>query len=125
LLTRLDSDLLELLEATIDQQLAARTAKWKPDAAVCVVMASGGYPGKYPTGKTIEGLDCVNNATIFHAGTRLENGRTVTVGGRVLGVTALGKTLAAARDSAYAAVSQIHFENAHFRRDIAVKGLRP
>jgi phosphoribosylamine---glycine ligase len=125
LLTRLDSDLLDLLEATIDQQLAAQTPKWKPEAAVCVVMASGGYPGKYATGKTIEGLDRVTNATVFHAGTRLENNRPLTAGGRVLGVTALGSTLAAARDAAYAAVSQIHFEDAHYRRDIAAKGLRP
>jgi phosphoribosylamine---glycine ligase len=125
LLTRLDSDLLDLLEATMDQQLAAKTAKWKPESAVCVVMASGGYPGKYPTGKTIEGLGSVNNATVFHAGTRRENGGVVTAGGRVLGVTALGADLSAARDSAYAAVSQIRFENAHYRRDIAAKGLRP
>jgi phosphoribosylamine--glycine ligase len=125
LLTRLDCDLLDLLEATIDQQLASKSAKWKSEAAVCVVMASGGYPGKYSTGETIEGLDRVENATVFHAGTRLENDRTLTAGGRVLGVTALGSTLAAARDAAYAAVSQIHFENAHYRRDIAAKGLRP
>lgn len=124
LLTRLDSDLLDLLEATMDQQLAATTATWKPEAAVCVVMASGGYPGKYPTGKSIDGLDRVNNATVFHAGTRRENDQLVTAGGRVLGVTALGRDLAAARDSAYAAVSQIRFENAHYRRDIAAKGLR-
>lgn len=125
LLTRLESDLLELFEATIDQQLASKTAKWKPDAAVCVVMASGGYPGKYPTGLAIEGLDAVSQATVFHAGTRRESDRLVTAGGRVLGVTALGANLAAARDSAYAAVSQIRFENAHYRRDIAAKGLRP
>jgi phosphoribosylamine--glycine ligase len=124
LLTRLESDLLELLEATIDQQLATTTAKWKPDAAVCVVMASGGYPGKYATGKTIDGLDHVKDATVFHAGTRSENGKLVTAGGRVLGVTALGPNLGAARDSAYAAVSQIRFENAHYRSDIAAKGLR-
>lgn len=124
LLTRLDSDLLDLLDATIDQRLAATTAKWKPEAAVCVVMASGGYPGKYPTGKAIDGLDQVNNATVFHAGTRRENDQLVTAGGRVLGVTALGRDLAAARDSAYAAVSQIRFENAHYRQDIAAKGLR-
>jgi phosphoribosylamine--glycine ligase len=124
LLTRLESDLVDLLEATIDQKLAQKTAQWKPEAAVCVVMASGGYPGKYATGKTIGGLEAVTNATVFHAGTRLENDRLVTAGGRVLGVTALGTNLTAARDSAYAAVSQIHFENAHYRRDIAAKGLR-
>lgn len=125
LLTRLDSDLLDLLEATIDQRLATTTAKWKPEAAVCVVMASGGYPGKYATGKTIEGLDAVNSATVFHAGTRRESDQLVTAGGRVLGVTALGGSLAAARDTAYAAVSQIRFEDAHYRSDIAAKGLRP
>jgi phosphoribosylamine--glycine ligase len=115
---------VDLLEATIDQRLASAKAKWNPDAAVCVVMASGGYPGKYATGKPIDGLDQVNRATVFHAGTRLENGIVTTSGGRVLGVTALGSTLAAARDRAYGAVSQIHFEAAHFRRDIAAKGLR-
>jgi phosphoribosylamine--glycine ligase len=124
LLTRLESDLLELLEATIDQQLATKTATWKDDAAVCVVMASGGYPGKYATGKTIDGLDRVKDATIFHAGTRSENGKLVTAGGRVLGVTALGSNLGAARDTAYAAVSLIGFQDAHYRRDIAAKGLR-
>jgi phosphoribosylamine---glycine ligase len=124
LLTRLENDLLDLLEATIDQRLDAQSATWKPEASVCVVMASGGYPGKYPTGLGIEGLDGVTKATIFHAGTRRENGRLVTAGGRVLGVTALGVSLAAARDAAYAAVSQIHFEYAHYRHDIAAKGLR-
>jgi phosphoribosylamine--glycine ligase len=122
LLTRLDSDLLDLLEATIDQRLGHTTARWKSDAAVCVVMASGGYPGSYASGKPISGLDGVN-ATVFHAGTRQENGTYVTAGGRVLGVTALAPTLAAARDDAYASVRKIHFEGAQFRTDIAVKGL--
>ncbi|HET6409938.1 MAG TPA: phosphoribosylamine--glycine ligase, partial [Chthoniobacteraceae bacterium] len=89
LVARLESDLLDLLEATIDQRLATRDATWKSDAAVCVVMASGGYPGKYATAKAIAGLDCVENATVFHAGTRMENDRVLTAGGRVLGVTAL------------------------------------
>lgn len=123
LLTRLDSDLVDLLEATIDQRLADVSAQWNADAAVCVVMASGGYPGKYPVGLSITGLDSAN-ATVFHAGTRSENGQLVTAGGRVLGVTALGPTLTAARDRAYAAVDAIHFEGAHYRRDIAAKGLR-
>lgn len=123
LLTRLDSDLVDLLEATIDQRLATTSAQWKPEAAVCVVMASGGYPGKYATGKPITGLD-TSDATVFHAGTRRENEQLFTAGGRVLGVTALGPTLAAARDRAYAAVAHIHFDDAHYRRDIAAKGLR-
>ncbi len=123
LLTRLDSDFLALLEATIDQQLAQVSAQWKPDAAVCVVMASGGYPGKYATGLPIAGLDA-SEALVFHAGTRREDSGIVTAGGRVLGVTALGPTLAAARDRAYAAVAKIHFEGSQHRSDIAAKGLR-
>ena len=123
LLTRLDSDLVELLEATIDRRLDQVTAQWKPEAAVCVIMASGGYPGSYTTGKPITGLDQAK-ATVFHAGTRQENGTFFTSGGRVLGVTALGSTLAAARDAAYAAVADLDFEAAHYRRDIAAKGLR-
>jgi phosphoribosylamine--glycine ligase len=124
LLARLDSDLVELLDATIDRRLADVQAKWKPESTVCVVMASGGYPGKYETGKPIAGLEAAaKGATIFHAGTRLDDGRLFTNGGRVLGVTALGSDLAEARARAYAAVEQIGFERAHFRRDIAVKGL--
>jgi phosphoribosylamine--glycine ligase len=124
LLTRLDSDLLDLLEATIDQRLAEVSARWKAESAVCVVMASGGYPGSYATGQEIRGLQAVD-AMVFHAGTRREGGRIITSGGRVLGVTALGPTLAAARDRAYAAVERIHFQDAHYRRDIAARGLRP
>ena len=124
LLARLDSDLVDLLDATIDRRLADTQAKWKAESAVCVVMASGGYPGKYETGLPITGLDAAGeNATVFHAGTRLDGARFFTNGGRVLGVTALGADLAAARERAYAAVARIDFEHAHFRRDIAVKGL--
>ncbi len=124
LLPRLESDLLDLLEATIDGRLAQTEAKWSPQSAVCVVMASGGYPGSYATGKAIDGLDAAGeSATVFHAGTRMENGRIATSGGRVLGVTALAGDLAAARARAYEAVAQIHFEGAHFRRDIGAKGL--
>jgi len=124
LLTRLESDLVELLEATIDGRLASVQARWKPESAVCVVMASGGYPGSYSTGHPISGLDEVpEGITVFHAGTREEDGRIVTSGGRVLGVTALAGDLAAARQRAYAAVDGIQFEGRHFRRDIAVKGL--
>ena len=124
LLQRLESDLLPLLEATIDGQLAEVVAKWSPQSAVCVVLASGGYPGGYATGKTIDGIDDASGtATVFHAGTRLEGGRIVTAGGRVLGVTAMGGDLTAARARAYDAVAQIHFDGAHFRHDIAAKGL--
>ena len=125
LLPRLESDLVDLLEATIDGRLAEISVKWNPQAAVCVVLASGGYPGDYATGKPITGLDRkAEGVTVFHAGTRTENGQTVTSGGRVLGVTALADDLVAARERAYAAVAGIDFEAKHFRRDIAVKGLR-
>jgi phosphoribosylamine--glycine ligase len=124
LLTRLESDLLDLLEATIDGRLGGTHAQWRAEAAVCVVMASGGYPGAYEKGCVITGLDRVPaGATVFHAGTRREGDRFVTAGGRVLGVTALARDLAAARALAYEAVGAIHFEGAQFRRDIAVKGL--
>ncbi len=124
LLPRLESDLVELLEATIDGRLAEVEARWKPDAAVCVVLASGGYPGSYATGKPITGLDSLPpEVTVFHAGTRQEDGQILTAGGRVLGVTALASDLPGARARAYAAVEGLHFEGRHFRRDIAAKGL--
>jgi phosphoribosylamine--glycine ligase len=122
LLARLESDLVDLLEATIDQRLHEISARWRPEAAVCVVMASGGYPGAYQGGKVIRGLENTE-ATIFHAGTRREKESYVTAGGRVLGVTALAPTLAGARDRVYDAVRKIHFEDAQFRTDIALKGL--
>ncbi len=124
LLIRLESDLVDLFEATIDQTLATTAATWKPDASVCVVMASGGYPGKYGSGKRIIGLDRREpDITVFHAGTKKENGQVLTAGGRVLGITALGPSLDQARERAYRAVGQVHFEGAQFRRDIAAKGL--
>lgn len=124
LLPRLENDLLDLLEATIDGRLAQVKATWKPEVAVCVVLASGGYPGNYATGKPISGLESqAENVTVFHAGTRSENGQTLTSGGRVLGVTALGADLTGARQRAYEAVDRVDFEDRHFRRDIAAKGL--
>jgi phosphoribosylamine--glycine ligase len=123
LLPRLKSDLLPLLEATIDGNLSKCAIEWDTRAAVTVVLASGGYPGKYETGKTISGLDDaakVEDVQIFHAGTQRADGEVKTVGGRVLAVTALGSTLETARARAYEAVSRIHFENCHYRRDIAL-----
>jgi phosphoribosylamine--glycine ligase len=123
LLPRMKSDLLHLLEATIDGNLSKAAIEWDSRAAVTVVLASAGYPGKYETGKTISGL---NNAAkledvqIFHAGTKREGGEVKTAGGRVLAVTALGPTLEAARSRVYEAASRIHFENCHYRRDIAL-----
>ena len=125
-LTRLENDLVELLDASASGTLAKHELKWKPEASVCVVMASGGYPGDYPKGKPILGLgqaDALPNTKVFHAGTALKDGKLVTNGGRVLGVTALGKDLRAAQAAAYAAVECIKFEGAHFRRDIAAKAV--
>ena len=124
ILPRLKSDLLELLVATIDGNLDKMKIEWDERTCVTVVMASGGYPEKYATGKTITGLEQVaklNDIHVFHAGTKMTNGDTVTSGGRVLAVSALGKTQDEARQRAYDAVSQIHFENCHYRRDIAVR----
>jgi phosphoribosylamine--glycine ligase len=125
-LTRLENDLLELLEASVCGRLDRIQLKWSPLASVCVVMASGGYPGNYSKGKPIEGLveaARMPDTRVFHAGTALKDGRIVTNGGRVLGVTALGKDLKSAQVAAYAAVQKIHFDGAHFRRDIAAKAL--
>lgn len=122
LLTRLESDLVDLLEATIDQRLDAVSARWKPEAAVCVIMASGGYPGAYAGGKKITGLENAD-AKVFHAGTKKDGDSFVTAGGRVLGVTALAPTLAQARDRAYSAVKQVSFDGAQYRTDIGAKGL--
>ena len=125
-LTRLENDLVELLDASVSGTLDKVELKWKPAAAVCVVMASGGYPGNYEKGKIISGLDAANalpHAKVFHAGTALKDGQIVTNGGRVLGVTALGKDLKSAQAAAYGAVEKIHFDGAHFRRDIAAKAM--
>ncbi len=120
LLPRLRTDLLDLLEATIDGELADARPQWDPRAACCVVMASGGYPGKYATGMTIAGLAAAAEAgaVVFHAGTAMNGDHVATAGGRVLGVTALGETPAAAVSGAYRAVGLIGFEKAAWRTDI-------
>jgi len=123
ILPRMKSDLLPLLEATIDGKIDNCTIEWEERAAATVVLASGGYPGKYETGKPVSGLEEAakfNDVQVFHAGTRSANGEIVTAGGRVLAVTALGSTIEAARSRAYEAVSAIHFEGCHYRRDIAL-----
>jgi phosphoribosylamine--glycine ligase len=125
-LTRLENDLVELLDASINGTLNKIEMKWSPMASVCVVMASGGYPGSYAKGKPILGLAeaaALPNVKVFHAGTASKDGQIVTGGGRVLGVTALGRDLKSAQSAAYAAVEKIHFDGAHFRRDIAAKAL--
>ena len=150
-LPRLESDLYEIFEAIIDSRLEDIEIKWSDTAAVCVVMASGGYPGKYTTGYPISGLVAAeedNSVVVFHAGTKIEidtgcsggscgrccgndgadedsvpvaGAQLLTAGGRVLGVTAIGSDIDDARDKAYAAVSKIHFDHAHYRKDIGIK----
>jgi phosphoribosylamine--glycine ligase len=126
ILPRLKSDLLELLEATIDGTLDRRVIEWDERAAVTVVLASGGYPDKYDIEKPIHGFELSASAKdvhVFHAGTRKKNGTVMTAGGRVLAVTALGESVATARVRAYEAVSQIDFEGCHYRRDIALSAV--
>ena len=129
ILPRMKSDLLPLLEASIDGKIDspdAGTIEWDQRPAVTVVLASGGYPDKYDPGKTISGLGAaakLGNVQIFHAGTKRANGEIVTAGGRVLAVTALGSTIEVARARAYEAVSRIHFEDCHYRRDIALSAV--
>ncbi|MEP6698654.1 MAG: phosphoribosylamine--glycine ligase [Verrucomicrobiota bacterium] len=124
ILPRLKTDLVELLEATIDGTLARVSLAWDERKAVTVVMASAGYPEKYTVGKPVDGLESVEkmrDVFVFHAGTRLVNDVVETSGGRVLAVTALGESVAEARARAYEAVGQIHFEGCHYRRDIALE----
>ncbi len=125
-LARLEDDLADLLLASAEGRLAGRELRWKPGAAVCVVMASAGYPGSSPKGLPICGLDAaaaLPGVKVFHAGTALREGRVVTNGGRVLGVTATGDDVAEARRRAYAAVAAIQFEGAQWRTDIGSKAL--
>ncbi len=123
LLPRMKSDLVSLLEATIDGKIDNHAIEWDERASVTVVLASAGYPGKYETGKKISGLGeaaKLDGVQIFHAGTKSEHGEVVTAGGRVLAVTALGATITEARERAYEAASLIGFDGCHYRRDIAL-----
>jgi len=121
ILARMDFDLAEILNDVVAGCLDPSKLHWKPGASACVVLTSGGYPGKFESGKKIEGLTAVEQITgvkVLHAGTRLVGATVVTNGGRVLGVTAVGETLEAALASAYRAASRIHFEGVHYRKDI-------
>ncbi len=126
ILPRLNSDLSDILMASCSGTLDQLSVKWDERACVCVVIASGGYPGAYQSGYPITGLEKANDddTTVFHAGTKNDGGRIVTSGGRVLGVTALGLNLTKARERAYAAVDKIHFDHIFFRRDIGIKTLK-
>ena len=123
-LPRLKTDLVEIMEAVIDERLHELNIEWEDNAAVCVVMASGGYPVKYQSGYEITGLDKVaehNDLTVFHAGTKLDGDKLVTAGGRVLGITAVGANLDAAIKRAYEGVDMVNFTDCHFRKDIGIK----
>lgn len=123
-LPRLKTPLCDIVDAVIDEKLSDLDIQWSDEACACVVMASGGYPGSYPKGIEIKGLDSngqVEGACVFHAGTALEDGVFKTAGGRVLGVTALGADLKAALKKAYEGVKKIDFEGAHYRTDIGNK----
>jgi phosphoribosylamine--glycine ligase len=129
LLMRLKTDLLDLLEAVVDDTLGdygEDRVEWDPRPSVCVVLCSQGYPGSYQKGRFITGLEDaakMPDVQVFHAGTKLEDGSVLTDGGRVLGVTALGDTLADAKKRAYEAVAKIQFTGMHYRKDIADKAL--
>jgi phosphoribosylamine--glycine ligase len=126
-LMRLDSDIFDMLRATAEGKLRDINVSWKDDAAVCVVAASKGYPGDYVKGKVIKGLDDFRNkrnTMVFHAGTKLKKGKIVTSGGRVLGVTALGKDILTAKKNAYKAIEKIHFQGMHYRKDIGDKAIK-
>lgn len=127
LLMRLDGDLIEIMEAVIDEQLDNITLNWHDDASICVVMASGGYPGSYQKGSVISGLDEANaleDVKVFHAGTAEKEGRIVTAGGRVLGVTARGEDIPQAIKRAYQACDLISWDGAQYRTDIGAKAFK-
>jgi phosphoribosylamine---glycine ligase len=127
ILMRLDSDLIEAIEASIEGRVSDGDFRWSSDASVCVVMSSGGYPGTFSVGKRIDGLDAaggVEGVKVFHAGTSKRDGAYYTSGGRVLGVTARAADLQTAVARAYEACGKISFEGAHYRKDIAARALR-
>lgn len=127
ILMRMESDLAEALEASIEGRVSDGDFRWSLNASVCVVMASGGYPGTFEVGKRIVGLEeaeKLDGVKVFHAGTTRHDGGYFTAGGRVLGVTAAGRDLNSAVEQVYAAVQRIGFEGAHYRKDIAAKALR-
>lgn len=123
----LKTDLLEVIEAVVEHRLDQIDVEWSKEAAVCVVMTSGGYPGPYRTGVPIRGLTetSTKHAIVFHAGTAFDQQAVVTAGGRVLGITGLGSDIASARQTAYQAARTLSFEGCHYRRDIAHRALRP
>ena len=123
IMMRIKNDIVPIFEACIDGTLSTQTLQWKPESTVCVVMAAKGYPGSYEKGNEITGLNLDENqqAMVFHAGTKLDNGKVLTNGGRVLGVTALGLNINQAIKNAYSVVDKIKWDGIHFRKDIGSK----
>ena len=125
ILLRLETDLVDIIEATLHGTLDRQRLQWSDGASLGVVMASGGYPGGYQTGYPIAGLDQTDaNAIVFHAGTRLQDGVPVTGGGRVLTLAALGRDMAQARERVYENLERVNFKNGHYRRDIGLRALQ-
>lgn len=127
ILPRLKSDIIELIEASIDDEIDMAAPEWDERPCVSVVLSSGGYPGEYETGFEIDGLDALEKSkdvVVFHAGTKISEGKIVTSGGRVLSVTALGSDIKDAIDRCYNAVNLVEFEGMHFRRDIGHRALK-
>jgi phosphoribosylamine--glycine ligase len=126
-LSRLQTDFMDIAMAITEKRLSDIRVEWKKEPAVCVVVSSGGYPGPYRKGDVIRGISEANKMDgvhVFHAGTAFNDNSVVTSGGRVLGVTATGNDIAAAKKKAYDAVEKIHFEGMHYRKDIADRALR-
>ncbi len=126
-LMRLDTDFLDIILAISDEKLDSINIKWRDGASICVVLASGGYPGKYEKDKEIKGLDTLNNLkdiVVFHSGTSFSNGTLTTSSGRVIGVTSIGNTIKESRDRVYEAIGKIYFDGMHYRRDIASRAIK-
>ncbi len=126
ILRRLKTDLVDVCQSVIEENLID-SLEWIPETAICVVLASEGYPGKYEKGKVITGIEeaeKIDNVVVFHAGTAIKDGKLVTNGGRVLNVTALGKDIVEARENVYKAIEKIHFDGMHYRKDIGLKALK-
>ncbi|GAI47824.1 unnamed protein product, partial [marine sediment metagenome] len=127
ILPKLKTDLLDILNTVIEGSLHKINIEWKNNSAVCVVVASGGYPGNYQIGKIISGLERLGkmkDIIAFHAGTKLQDNKVITSGGRVLGITAWDKTISKAKERAYKGVKEIYFEDMYYRKDIAVKAIK-
>jgi len=127
ILPRLKTDLIDIFNAVIEDRLHEINIEWEDNAAVCVVVASGGYPGKYQKGKVISGLERLEkmeNTIAFHAGTKFQDDQVITSGGRVLGITAWDETISKAKEKAYKAVKEIYFEDMYYRKDIADKAIK-